>query len=443
MYKLIFIKKYSIIKYEKASYQVFERFFEYKKIKGGDIMSERILVRDLREGDELIGDILYEGKVLLKKGSVLTALQAERLHKRFKDLNVSVNVHKVEQEAESLINEQSSNDQNAISSISGYCEKKTVEAIQSIYDKLPEEWQHDELGEIKYCMGEIVNNVKSSECLCYNLHDFTADDKKERHLYRVAKMAVALANVYNSTVPASAQINLTSIGMAALFHDYGKRFKNRKSDISKLKIEVELLRKLNLHPQFFKNPYEPSLHSVYAYSSLKNNISEQICKIVLFSGLHNSIVNKFDSEIPEVKAAKAIALCYEYDNLLEDVIKNNLSNPLENVLCVIDQGVENGKFSKKAYKLFMDNILIYAPGTMVLLSNGEYATVVSNNRNFPSRPIVFTDRTRGTPRLIDLVETTNITIEQILLEGARLNRKINKIESTQLKNIVSQDDDDK
>ena len=269
-------------------------------------MSERILVRDLQKGDELIGDIIYQGKVLLKKGTVLTELQVERLHKRFKNLDVSVNVSKAEQHDETDIEGQYDNDINNISSISGHFEQRTVDVIHTMYGKAPEDWKH-ELGEIKHCMSQIINTVKTSENLCYDLKDFAAEDKKERHLYRVAKIAIALANVYNGTVAKSAQIDLTSIGMAALFHDYGKSFEDKKGEVIKLRVHSDLLRKLNLHPQFFNQPYNPLLHSLYAFAALKDTISEEVCKIVLLSGLHNSNINKFGAETPEAKAAKVIA----------------------------------------------------------------------------------------------------------------------------------------
>lgn len=401
-------------------------------------MSERVFVRDLKVGDKVEVDIIFAGHVLVTKGTVLNEGDIERLHRRFKNLDISVNVDNSEEHNELHISGQYTNDTNTISSLSGYREQKTVDVIHEMYGKTPDEWK-GELSEIKDCMNHIVNNVKSSENLCYDLQDFVAEDRLERHLYRVAKIAIALANVHNGTVSESARINLTNIGMAALFHDYGKRFENKGEDISKLRIDNNLIKKLNLHPQFFKKPYDPSLHSVYAYAALKSTLSEEICKIILLSGLHNSIVNKFDPEIPEVKAAKAIVLCYAYDDLLERVIKDNMETPMENVLSVIDQGVKNGDFSRKAYKLFMDNILIYAPGTKVILTNGDYATVVGNNKSFPSRPLVFTDNARGVPQLIDLSETTNITIKEILIENSGLNRKVKELEATQLKNIVTQD----
>lgn len=403
-------------------------------------MSERILVRDLQKGDELIGDIIYEGKVLLKKGTVLTELQVERLHKRFKNLDVSVNASKAEQHDETDIEGQYDNDINNISSISGHFEQRTVDVIHTMYGKAPEDWKH-ELGEIKHCMSQIINTVKTSENLCYDLKDFAAEDKKERHLYRVAKIAIALANVYNGTVAKSAQIDLTSIGMAALFHDYGKSFENKKGEVIKLRVHSDLLRKLNLHPQFFNQPYNPLLHSLYAFAALKDTISEEVCKIVLLSGLHNSNINKFEAETPEAKAAKVIALCYTYDTALEEVIRDNLPNPMENVLAVIDYGVANGNFSHKAYKLFMDNILIYAPGTKVILTNGERATVIGNNRTFPSRPKVSLDNADDKKNLIDLSETTNITIKQILIEdGGAVDHEVSRLEAVQLTKIVIDDE---
>lgn len=405
-------------------------------------MSERILVKDLRVGDKLVGDIIssvgIDKRVLLKRGTVLTEHHIEILQRRYRNSSVCVDVETNEQNnVETDIEEQYDNNINNISSISGHFEKRTIDVIHTMYGKAPEDWKH-ELGEVKHCMSQIIDSVKTSENLCYDLKDFVAEDKKERHLYRVAKIAIALANVYNSTVAKSAQIDLTSIGMAALFHDYGKSFENRGDEIINLRVDSELLRKLNLHPQFFNKSYNRLLHSLYAYAALKDTVSKEVCKIVLLSGLHNSNINKFGAKTLEARAAKTIALCYAYDILLEQVIRENLPTPLENVLSVIDYGVNNGNFSRKAYKLFMDNILIYAPGTKVILTNGDHATVVGNNKSFPSRPIVSLDNARDEQELMDLSETTNITIRQIVIETEEINHTVSKLESTQLKKIVAE-----
>lgn len=431
-------------------------------------MSKQIFVRDLQPGDELVADIITpDGKVLLKRGIVITPLQAQHLHERYKNLEITVQViteesRMIEAEGQQE-NEQQDSYISSISSLSGEHKQRTINAINAMYDKRPEEWK-SELQEIKHCTSQIVNSVRSSDNLCYDFKDFVADSIKDvqssnnlcydfqsfvtgdmpenrtkTHLYRVAKIAIALANVYNSTAPKSEQISLEDIGMAALFHDYGRIFKNKEEDISKLRIETELLRKLNLHPQFFKMPYKQSLYSVYAYAALKSTIPEKASKILLLSGLHNSIMNKFGAKNPEVRAAKAITLCYAYDSLLEIVIRGNYTTPLENVLSFIDQGVINGDYSKLAYQLFMDNILIYAPGTKVILTSGECATVLGNNRSFPSRPLVLTDDTQGKPRRIDLSETTNITIRQILLNEDEVNSKVNDFESVQMGKIVIKD----
>ena len=125
--------------------------------------------------------------------------------------------------------------------------------------------------------------------------------------------------------------------------------------------------------------------------------------------------------------------------LLETVLMNNVSVPLENVLSIISHWVNNGDLSKTAYYLFMDNILIYSPGTKVVLTTGEYATVVGNNDCFPTRPLVYTDNSLGAPRLLDLSETTTITIKNILIgqrQTGRTDSKIDEVEAQQLGNII-------
>ena len=375
-------------------------------------MSKRIYVRDLKVGCKLEGDVNYRGKILLKKGTVLTEKKVELIRKWFKTSDACVNIA---DETEVI-------------------EKHTVEAIHKLY---VEKLSPAAFEEVKDCMQQLVVNVGLLECDMQDIVD-EYEEAKERHLFRVARLAIALANVYNNTI-ASEKINLADIGMAAVLHDYGKTFENRPKDIRKLKGDKEIFKKLNFHSQFLKMSFSEEWHSVYAYLAL--NSIPVVSKMVLLSGIHDDIMNaKFGEESPAVRAAaKIITLCYVYDELLEAVIKGNVPLPLENVLSVINHGVENGNLSRDAYKLFKENIQVYAPGTEVILTTGEHATVVKNSVSFPTKPMVYTDNTLGSRRFVDLSEETTITIKHIVMERKNTNSKVHDIQSTQLNRIVTQE----
>lgn len=397
-------------------------------------MSKRIYVHDLKDGYMIEDDIRHNGKILVKKGTVLTASLVTRIRQWFKDSDACVNICDEECSVADI------NDANAATCISEKLKQSTIAGIKSLYNATPEEFE-EAFTLIKDCMGKIVIKVKKVTNLCYDVENLASTNKAvmEEHLFRVAKLAIALANVYNNTAPMSKSIELVDIGLAALLHDYGKSFKGRKNDIKKLKPDVDLFKKLNLNPQMLKQPFDQKFHSIYAYLALKESISEQVCKILLYSGLHNDAVNKLDKQSPEASAAKIITICYVYDSLLEAVVKNNVTLPLENVLSVIEQSVTNGTISQNAYQLFMDNILIYAPGTKVILTTGEYATVIGNTSHFPTKPMVYTDNSLGVPRVLDLSQATTITIKYIVNSSENVNGKIYEIQSTQLQKIVTTD----
>lgn len=387
-------------------------------------MSKKIFVRDLKVGYVLEDDITHDGQILLKRGTVLTNLFLQRIRK-WKGLDECINV---------------SGDVVAAENILATTSSKLIDATHKLYEKNPDKWDKS-LTEIQGYMNQIAVSMPNNNHLCYDFHDFSFknDIINERHLFRVAKIAIALADIYNTTIAIdSEKIDLEEIGLAALLHDYGKSFEFREADIKDLKPDADIFSKLNL-PYFLAKPFLKAMHSLYAYLALKDVVSERVRKIVLLSGLHNNFINKFDSESPEAKAAKLITLCYVYDRLLETVIMNNMSTPLENVLSIISHWVNNGSLSKTAYYLFMDNILIYSPGTKVVLTTGEYATVVGNNECFPTRPLVFTDNSLGAPRLLNLSETTTVTIRNILIgqsHTGHTDSKINEVESQQLNNII-------
>lgn len=380
-------------------------------------MSRRIYVRDLKAGCKLEGDVNHQGKILLKKGTVLTENKVELIRKWFKTSDACVN----------------------IADESEVIEKHAVDAIHKLY--LSAKISPEAFEEVKECMQQLVVNVELLEEISCDMQDIADEyeEAKERHLFRVARLAIALANVYNNTI-ASEKINLADIGMAAVLHDYGKTFENRPKDIRKLKGDKEIFKKLNFHSQFLKMSFSEEWHSVYAYLAL--NSIPVVSKIVLLSGIHDDIMNaKFGEESRAVRAAaKIITLCYVYDELLEAVIKGNVPLPLENVLSVINHGVENGNLSREAYKLLKENIQVYAPGTEVILTTGEHATVVKNSENYPTKPMVYTDNTLGARRFVDLSEETTITIKHIVMERKNTDSKVHDIQSTQLNKIVKQEE---
>ncbi len=387
-------------------------------------MSKKIFVRDLKVGYVLEDDITHDGQTLLKKGTVLINSFLQRIRK-WKGLDECINVSSDVVVAENILASTST---------------KLIDATHKLYEKNPNKWDKS-LTEIQGYMNQIAVSMPVSNQLCYDFHDFsyTHGVINENHLFRVAKISIALANIYNTTIAIdSEKIDLEEIGLAALLHDYGKSFEFREADIKDLKPDTTIFNQLNL-PNFLSKPFLKGMYSLYAYLALKDVVSERVRKMVLLSGLHNNFINKFDSQSPEAKAAKLITLCYVYDKLLETVIMNNVSVPLENVLSIISHWVNNGDLSKTAYYLFMDNILIYSPGTKVVLTTGEYATVVGNNDCFPTRPLVYTDNSLGAPRLLDLSETTTITIKNILIgqrQTGRTDSKIDEVEAQQLGNII-------
>lgn len=89
------------------------------------------------------------------------------------------------------------------------------------------------------------------------------------------------------------------------------------------------------------------------------------------------------------------------------------------------------------FTLFLNNISLYPVGTKVLLSDNQYAVVVRNNSGFPSKPLVLT-LTPASSVLIDLSETTNITIRRIVKTDEEVD-KVDVIHSEQLNGVFDED----
>jgi putative nucleotidyltransferase with HDIG domain len=195
------------------------------------------------------------------------------------------------------------------------------------------------------------------------------------------------------------------LGMAALFHDIGKA-----------EISDKILLKKDLLTKSEQAHYEQ--HSeIGARMAQEVGLPVRIGKVILQHHEHadGSGYPKHLRGEQTDRLARLIALVNGYDNLCNP---NNFAlakTPYEALAHMYAN--QRAKYDESLLKRLIKSLGIYPPGSIVQLSTGSYATVISVNPNKPLRPYVMlhdplTDRLE--PQIMDLREEPSININACL-----------------------------
>lgn len=400
-------------------------------------MKQKVSVSDLRVGYILEEDVkTSDGKILIKKGIVLT----ENLIMRLRQWNAKSDCKLIIDDCREEFDESK-------------LDSKITSSLEKVFAASPDNL-YSALLDLESYASHIYDDLKTIEDLSDSMIEIRFANSNSGHYFRVAKMACALANLYNREIAQDKKISLNSIALSSLLHDYGKRFKNDLVSLGKLQIDkkdTETMNMLNLlcsneHKSttpalklvdLINGPYDEKYHSLYAYVALKDVVPEDVRATILYSSSTEKAFQGKAKYNAVVKAANIIAICNTYDTLLEYVVKEDMSTPFENVISYMSQLVCNGALDEELYNLFLRHISIYPNGSKVLLSNDQYAVVVRRT-SFPTKPVVLT-LPPAAPALIDLSETTNLIIRRIVRDAEHVADKINAIQEEQLKEAMPQE----
>lgn len=419
-------------------------------------MGVPICVDNLREGWVIAENVYFDNRILIKAGVVLTNSIIDKLKQRLQEDNKRVHFIYVTSDNKKELLEESKKqeafrnhilkcDYDIPNYISKDIEIETFNSLKTSYVSSGKEL-NDTLKIINNCLSKIILTMQANPNFSFSLGQYK-DSLKENalyeHSYRVAQFSIMLANIYNNTVAdPNKKINLYSIGTAALLHDYGVSFSDnqRMKSLSSYQLSNNFMEHYPTIPKdLLQNPYNPKYRTVYSYSFFKNLLDNSTLNMILWSSeseLGNINMGlKNDKPGPIYTAAKIIFLCNLYDSLIYDTINNNTS--LENVSEKMKQMDKCGSINHELFELFINNIPLYSIGVRVLLSTGEYATVVETfkGKDYIAKPIVKTITSDpNESKIIDLRTTTNITIS-IVGSNETITDKINSITDQQLKTI--------
>lgn len=109
--------------------------------------------------------------------------------------------------------------------------------------------------------------------------------------------------------------------------------------------------------------------------------------------------------------AKIILIANTYDNLCNPSNGHEAKSPYEALAYMFAH--QRNKFDDCLLKRLIKSLGVYPPGSVVKLSNGEYATVISVNPNHPLKPYIKVHKAKeedGKATILDLRETANLNI---------------------------------
>lgn len=356
-------------------------------------MRKMVSIRDLKIGDvleEAIKD--SEGVVLVSKGTSMTNNSIIRLRRWFdnEDFLITIDSKNTKINPEDL----------------DEVKDKSISYLKDVFAS-NDNTLDEKLEQLDSVVGIMADGLEDISILPNDVLHINHDQAGE-HYYNVARLAMALASIYNNNVGSENKISLKSIGMAAFLHDYGKKYNRANSKslriVSSDCDDLESLDSIN----------NEKPHQAYAYIMLRDKIETAARRMILFSSYNDSDLKNATSASDKsaVQAARIIKLCDTYDSMLKKLSGKNIDSLVENLINYLGVLAKVGTVSEEYYNMFIDHFPMYSKGVKVLLSNDVYAVVVENNEEDLNKPIVLT--LTGSPMLINLSDNTDISIKSIV-----------------------------
>ena len=243
----------------------------------------------------------------------------------------------------------------------------------------------DEIVDLALLEGDIVVHA---------LNGNRSSDSHYQHPLNVTVLALMLAKSLSIS-----KEEMQLLGVSAMLHDIGKA-----------KLDSHLLKK---SPLTEKEQIEYKLHSTYGAQLIHQlGLPARIGRVILQhhecwdgTGYPNHL--KGDQIDP---LATIIFLANTYDNLCNPIQYTDAKSPYEALRMMFTH--LRAKCNDELLKRFIKSLGVYPPGSIVKLSDGNYATVISVNPEQPLRPYIQLqdDGISITPQILNLKEEANLNI---------------------------------
>lgn len=339
-----------------------------------------------------------DGKVLLKKGSVLK----DAIIKKIKELNI-YSIYIFDEYSNKVIEEV----------IKPEIRQKAIMAIKrnfininpyNEFQKINYTDQENEFNSIVYIAKELIEEILSQKDIMINLVDIKSKNNYIfQHSVNVAIISLIIGIKLNLH-----KFDLIDLCIGALLHDIGMIF-----------VPVEIL---NKESELTEQEYDiVKKHTKEGYNFLRECFNISVTSVMIALQHHEKIGGQ---GYPEGKAGdeiskfgKIVAIADTYDALTAHRPYRDAMSPNEALEYLMASG--GIQFDYKYVKIFSKIIVPYPEGTLVNLTNGEKAVIEKINPNFPLRPEVKIIRSKDKERIngiIKLEEELNIVIKDISYE---------------------------
>lgn len=343
------------------------------------------LVRNLKGNEILSKDIITcSGKVLLKKGVILSSLVISKL--------LSQGIFFVYIKDDNL-NDIVPNDDKFLD-----LKKTTLESIPNMFNDLIT------CNELSFnssltMLDDLIDYIQSDSTLNLNLYEVkTYDNYTYIHSVDTCIMSIFLGNNLKMS-----KSELKDLATASMFHDIGKT-KISNSIINKpTRLTQSEFEKIKLHPFLGKEILSKN-------SSISPYIIDGVAQ---HHEKYDGTGYPFNIKGDDISfLSKIISICDVFTAITADRVYRKKFNPKEAYEYILSQSYT--MFDSNIVHVFKDTFAIYPIGCHVLLSNKLKGYVIHQNKGLPDRPIVriFTDINdkKVSPYDLNLKYNINITI---------------------------------
>lgn len=284
--------------------------------------------------------------------------------------------------------------------------KKDVEEtvklqVKNIIEK--HTYAHNEkLMQLNQAAESIISNILSEKEVVERIYDIK---ERSADIYEHSISTTSLAILTALKMSLSHEV-IHDIGVACLLHDIGLRY---------LTVEYQD-KEIEEMTEAEKSEYKK--HSIYGYSTLKNEwwISSTSKEIVLS---HHEILDGcgFPLHLTDISIpCRIVSICDTFDEMIcgigrrrhkvweaVEYLKNN-------------KGI---KYDGTIVDIFLEFTAVYPAGTTIITSKNEEAVVVSQNKEFPDKPIIkLVKDSHGNKVLnkviIDLSKVNDVSIKKVI-----------------------------
>ena len=346
---------------------------------------EFLNVQELRLGMIITKDVIQDGKLLIKEGSIVTEEIINRLNKAYFLEKIEVSISK-EVIAQSTKEAEMQKVEETFREIST--------GLKEMFLKL-DKVKENKVNDLRIFSEKIQKELKSTEIVISNVvFKGSGEDSIYRHGVNVATLSALLGKWIGLD---QSKINL--LIYAALLHDFGM---TKLEQPVPEKPDILLEGKYKVIKQHAKIGYKyvdsiPYLDKSVSYGVLMHHEREDGSGYPL--AITGEKIHCF---------AKIIAIADELDVMNSDEVYKNKRGPFE--ILEIIKGKSLNKLNYEYSKIFLEHIANYYMGEDVLLSTGEKAKILQINMNDLARPLILKDG-----EFIDLSKNKDIYIKELVL----------------------------